>query len=125
MKAIRLFPIVLTLFLGAMVSSPVTAIPTLQLYIEGATYDPLTESWSIATDFPGFINLWVIGNVGQYGPIYDVRLAAAVRADETGTITLTPTTATPGLLPAPGDPSVPPSPTLLQISLLLQDRFLN
>ncbi|GBC98038.1 hypothetical protein HRbin17_00533 [bacterium HR17] len=96
--------------LALLSAMPLHAIPTLQLYIEGATYDPATESWRIVTG--GELKLWVIGNVGRYGTIHDVRLAAAVKADETGTITIEPSTATPGLLPSPGDPSFPPSPTL-------------
>lgn len=70
-------------------ANKVGAIPTLQLYIEGATYDPVTETWVITQ--PEF-TLWVIGDVGHFGTIYDVKLAAAVRSDEYGSITLTPTT---------------------------------
>jgi len=81
------------------------AVPTLQLYIEGATYDTVTESWVITTTNP-FI-LWVIGDVQSFGTIYDVKLAVAYSSSETGTITFTPTTATPELLPFPGDPSTP------------------
>lgn len=87
------------------------AIPTLQLYIEGATYDPVTDSWVIVTADP-FI-LWVLGNVGQVGTIYDVKLAAAFSSSETGTITITPTTASPGLLPLSGDPSNPLAPSFI------------
>ncbi len=79
-----------------------TAIPVLQLYIEGATYDESTETWWIGHS-P--FTLLVIGNVEQFGTIYDVRLAAAVPSNEAGTITLAPTTAT-----VVSDPSVPPPP---------------
>lgn len=80
-----------------------SAIPALQLYIEGATYDSQTETWVITE--PVF-KLWVIGNVGQFGTIYDVKLAAAVKSDESGTITLTPTTTS-----LVYDPSTPPEPS--------------
>jgi hypothetical protein len=51
------------------------AIPTLQVYIPGATYDTATETWVI--DAAGSFELWVVGNTDQ-GSIYDVKLAAAV-----------------------------------------------
>jgi hypothetical protein len=79
------------------------ALPTLQLYIEGATYDPTTETWVIGKS--EFV-LWVIGDVQKFGTIYDVKLAAAVRSNESGTITLTPTTTS-----LVEDPSSPPDPT--------------
>jgi len=79
------------------------ALPTLQLYIEGATYDPNTETWVIGK--PEFV-LWVIGDVQKFGTIYDVKLAAAVKSDESGTITLKPTTTS-----LVDDPSEPPTPT--------------
>lgn len=79
------------------------ALPTLQLYIEGATYDPNTETWVIGKS--EFV-LWVIGDVQKFGAIYDVKLAAAVRSNESGNITLTPTTTH-----LVTDPSLPPTPT--------------
>lgn len=88
------------------------AISELQLYIEHGTYtqkdnpaDP--ESWLTSL---GSFKLWVIGNVGAKGTIYDVQLAVAHAATETGTITLTPTKATAGLLPSTGDNSTPIAP---------------
>ena len=83
----------------------IAAIPALQLYIEGATYDHQTETWVITE--PVF-TLWVIGNVEQFGTIYDVKLAAAVKSNENGTISLTPTTASASLVT---DPSTPPTPS--------------
>lgn len=93
--------VLLVTLIGAVVGQG-NAIPVLQLYIEGATYDPVNETWLVTR--PSF-TLWVIGNVEGFGTIYDVRLAAAVRNNEEGTITLTPTTTT--LL---FDPSLPPQP---------------
>lgn len=80
------------------------AVPTLQLYIEGSTYDAATESWSITS--PSF-TLWVLGETDKNGTIYDVNLSIAHMTGETGTISLTSTTATAGLLPSPGDSSTP------------------
>lgn len=70
----------------------VTALPTLQLYIEGATYDPNDETWVI---YDREFILWVIGDVQRFGTIYDVKLAAVVKSNEMGSISLTPTTASP------------------------------
>jgi hypothetical protein len=85
-------------------SKPVFAIPALQIYIEGSTYDPSTETWVISTADP--FKLWVLGDVEQYGPISGVKLSAAVFTSELpGSITLTPTTTT--LLT---DPLAPVSP---------------
>lgn len=78
------------------------AVPALQLYIEGATYDSSSESWVLSG--AGSFNLWVIGNVAAR-PIYDVKLAAAVATSETGSITLVPTTT--GLITDPSTPIVP------------------
>lgn len=55
------------------------AIPELQLYLEGATYDATTESWFIESyDTREPLRLWAIGNTGNNsGPITDVKLAIA------------------------------------------------
>lgn len=59
------------------------AIPDLQIYIPGATYDTSTETWIINSyDY----ELWVIGSNVD---IYDVKFAAAVPTDEDGTIDVT------------------------------------
>lgn len=84
--------------------SKVAAIPALQLYIEGATYDPNKETWVILE--PKF-TLWVIGNVQQFGTIYNVNLAAAVKSNETGEIKLTPTLATISAVQDQNKPSDP------------------
>ncbi len=68
------------------------AIPTLQVYLDGATYDAATETWILSNS--GTFNLWVMGQWGrgELG-IYDVKLAAAVSSGETGAISFAPTTA--------------------------------
>lgn len=72
------------------------AIPNLQLYIDGATYDTTSETWI----YPGYeYDLWAIGADSDYKPknhgwvyqtIEDVKIAAAVRPGQTGSITITP-----------------------------------
>ncbi len=53
----------------------------LQLYIEGATYDAVTESWTktVASDGGDALRLWAIGNTGAVlgNTIHDVKLAIA------------------------------------------------
>lgn len=76
-----------------------SAIPILQLYIEGANYNSATESWEFVANSPGdnTFRLWVIGNVagpGGKGTIKDVRIAASFDSNFPAPgISLTPTTA--------------------------------
>ena len=94
------------IFLGA--TAGVFAEPALQLYLEGATYDSATETWTLAT--AGDFKLWVIAWTGDgKGAIEDVKLSAAYAAGESPTITLTPWT-TDGL-GGFTDPSTPGAPT--------------
>jgi hypothetical protein len=86
---------------------PAQAIPALQIFIEGAIYDADSESW-IATNQPE-LKLWVVGNVGHWGPISEVQLVAAYRTSETGTISITPTTTSLLDDPSVPDPVGPPS----------------
>ena len=95
-------------------TATVQAEPALQIWLDGAAYDPTTETWVINSSS---FDLWVIGNVGQFGTISSVRLVAAVLTSETGGgagISLTSTTTT-GLDDIPnlgdlGDPSAPIAP---------------
>ena len=78
------------------------AVPVLQIYIEGATYDTNTETWTTSdTEF----DLWVIGDVDAHGPILGVKLTASFFG-VSGTMTLTPTTTS-----AITDPSTPAAPS--------------
>lgn len=89
------------------------AVPILQLYVEGATYDNSTETWVLTGG--GTIRLWTIGNVagpGGAGTIEDVKLSIAYAAGATPTFSLTPTT-TNGY-GGFADPSTAAAPTLLQ-----------
>lgn len=78
--------------------SSVDAVPHLQLYIDGATYDAGTDTWT-TTD--STFDLWIIGNVEKMGPLTDVHVAMAFKGMG-GTVSLTPKTTTLLL-----DPSVP------------------
>jgi hypothetical protein len=97
-------------------ASAAHAIPVLQLYVEGSTYDEGTETW-VLTGAGDPVTLWTIGNVdgpGSHGSIHDVRLSIAY-ADPGGaepTISLTPTTT--GGLGGFTDPSTPGAPTYIQ-----------
>ena len=95
-------------------ASPVSAIPNLQLYIEGATYDAGTETW-VATG-GDTVRLWCIGAVGEVGNILDVRLAVAyVPENGAVTVNLTPTQAGgTGSYSGVNDPSTPSAATYLR-----------
>src|SRR3990172_11108618 len=90
------------LMVGDFLISTAMAIPTLQLYIEGSTYDTDTDTWVIATTSP--FKLWVIGDVGAYGPITDVKLSAAVSTSEIVGSSISLSSSTTGLI---ADPSTP------------------
>ena len=92
------------LVLGCIWAAPALAIPTLQVYIEGAEYDQDLDTW--VTENSSF-RLWVIGNVEAVGTIFDVHLTAAFLTGETGSITVT--AAQTALL---NDPSVSDVPSL-------------
>jgi len=74
--------------MACLVATPAGAVPDLQIYIEGATYDAASETW--VTESPSF-DLQVIG---ANDVISDVKLCAAlIPADtdpSTGSITFTP-----------------------------------
>jgi hypothetical protein len=82
------------LVLACLMATPASAVPDLQIYIEGATYDPVSQTW--VTGDSEF-DLQVIGANDQ---IYDVKLAAALIPGDTdpgtGSITFTPVGFTPG-----------------------------
>lgn len=57
-----------------------SAVPTLQVYIEGASYDAGDESWKITSPSNAPLRMWAVGNVagpGGKGPITDVKAAFA------------------------------------------------
>ena len=67
-----------------LVAQVATAVPLLQLYVEGGEYDSVTETWVVEMqDDP--IRVWVIGNTSSpQGPIFDVMLALAYDSPEDG-----------------------------------------
>src|SRR3989339_1147468 len=103
-KYLCILILIVTVFCGLIKSAE--AVPSLQLYAEGAIFDSLTETWisSSATDF----NLQVIG---ANNVIEDVYLAIAVPTGETGTITVNSTAIGPFVFGTPitGDGSYLPT----------------
>jgi hypothetical protein len=78
LKALFVCLLAVAMFFG--LSSKAVAIPELQIYIEGATYDSDTEKWVVDASAGDTITLWVIGNVngpGGKGNISNVQLVAA------------------------------------------------
>lgn len=108
----------MALALLACLAPGVHAVPALQLYVEGATYDYDHESWVFEAIAGEAFKLWVIGNVGTYGPISNVRIAVVYPDPLDGDggsldISLTPTTT--GGFGGFTDPSAPIAPTWLQV----------
>lgn len=85
---------------------PAAAVPNLQLFVEGAIFDTVTETW-VTSHVPDF-NLQVIG---ANRTIDDVSLAIAVPVGETGAITINSTAIGPYTfgIPIIGDGSSLPS----------------
>lgn len=86
------------------VASPAFAVPLLQTYIVGSSYDTDSETW-ITTN--SSFELWIVGNL-HFGAIEQVQLSVAHATGETGTVTITPTMAS--LL---ADPSLPSTPSFV------------
>jgi hypothetical protein len=92
LKALFVCSLVVAMFFS--LSSTAMAIPQLQIYIEGATYDTETEKWVVDASSGDTITLWVIGNVsgpGGQGGISDVHLVAAYQEDGGSAPTIDPT----------------------------------
>lgn len=112
-----------TFALLAAVSLSVKAVPVLQLYVEGASYDTEHESWVFAVTDGDPIRLWVIGNIsgpGGKGAIEGVKLSIVYPDPLPGdsgsavSINITPTTTGGfGGFTDPGTPT-PPAPIHLQ-----------
>lgn len=102
----------------ALMATPAQAIPLLQLYIEGATYDDGSETWEITAPTDQPLRLWAIGNVdgpGGKGTLSNVRLAIAYDSvfGPAPSFTITPSTT--GGYGGFVDPSIAPSPTFLGV----------
>ena len=101
---------------------PAHAVPQLQLYVEGATYNTDHESWVFDLTSGDPLRLWVIGNVegpGGHGTIRDVKLSfvypdpVPLNGGPDVSITLTPSTT--GGFGGYTDTSTPIAPTWLQV----------
>ena len=108
------------LFIG---NTSVFAVPVLQLYVEGASYDQDHESWVFEAVEGDPIRLWVIGNVagpGGQGTIYDVKLsivyADPMPGDGGSGVSFGLTGSTTGGYGGFFDPSTPGDPSLTQIN---------
>lgn len=108
---------VLAAVLGfTLVPAAAQAVPVLQLYVEGSTYDTDHESWVFAPNSGDPIRLWVIGNVngnGGKGTIVDVKLAIAYE-DPGTSVTISLTSLTTGGYGGFTDPSTPAAASHLQ-----------
>lgn len=104
----------LAVFALAVGAKDAAAVPILQVYVEGGTYNQTTESWEVTSDGP--IRLWTIGNVsgpGGSGAISDVRLAISYDSTYSDlAVALTPSTT--GGFNGVADPSTPDAPQLIQ-----------
>jgi hypothetical protein len=118
----RLFnALLLTAILWFVGGAPAHAVPILQLYVEGAVYDPGHQSWVFDLTAGAPLRLWAIGNVdgpGGKGLIENVRLSAVYpdvtpMAADAG-FTLTPSTT--GGLGGFVDSSTPVDPTFIQFN---------
>jgi hypothetical protein len=98
----RFLPLVAAAGLTLMASAA-QAIPALQLYIDGATYDSVNETWVVSSNS---FDLWVLGDVGHSGAIYGVNLVGSGYGS--GTVSITPTTTANPI--AGADPSTPSAP---------------
>lgn len=88
---------ILTGMLLALAPAASYAYPSLQLYVDGSTYDETTQSWTInASKF----DIWIIGDLKNKN-IYDVKLTTTFYGLD-GSISFTPKTTT-----KLTDPSVP------------------
>jgi hypothetical protein len=91
-------------------AAPAHAVPKLQLYIQGASWDATDESW--VTTSSSF-RLWVVGDANT-APITDVTLVAAYNAiNPPGFVDLSIAPGTTGGFGGFTDPSTPVAPTFL------------
>ncbi len=96
-------------------AAPSHAVPALQIYIQGATYDSADETWVTSASVFSPIRLWVVGNVdgpGGKGDLFDVRAAFSYGLNA-GSVFLDIAPVTTGGYGGFFDPSTPVGPTLL------------
>jgi hypothetical protein len=105
----------LSAILLTVLAAPANAVPALQIYIQGAIYDSVDETWVATASVFSPIRLWIVGNVdgpGGTGELYDVRAAFSYGSDA-GNVSLEITPVTTGGYGGFYDPSTPTGPTLL------------
>lgn len=93
--------VLFVLALVAFAAPAANAIPHLQIYIEGATFDGTLETWVITSNS---FKLWIAGDVSKDGTIFDVKLAASMYGTS-GTVSISPTTT--ALVTDPSTPGAP------------------
>lgn len=96
------------------VSTPCYAVPALQIYLQGATYEESTDTWVASSS--DTLKLWVIGDVGRLGAIADVKLSAAYDAAFTPTFSFTPSQT--GDYLGYTDSTTPATPTYIQTQVV-------
>jgi hypothetical protein len=102
--------VVVATVVGALAASaPAHAVPSLQLYLDGATYDTTDESWVLSSSSP--VTLWLIGNPATAGgaDLTNLHIIAGYDSADAGavTITLSPTTTGDSLFTDSSLPAVP------------------
>mgnify|MGYP003628506951 FL=1 len=103
----------IALLVGTAGFNAAQAVPTMQIYLEGGVYNPLTETW-VASAANGPARLWVIGTPGNKGAITDVKLVAGYSsANGAGAVSISATSSTTGGFGGFTDPSTPGAPTAL------------
>lgn len=106
----------LAAFAGLLLPAPAHAVPLLQLYIEGATYNQSTDTWELDRPIDQPLRLWTIGNVagpGGKGTIFDAKLAISYESAFGGSPSFVLTPSTTNGLGGFTDPSTAASPTFL------------
>ena len=111
MKSLKILVMAATAIGTLAASVPANAVPALQLYLDGVTYDTADDSWVLSSTSP--VMLWLVGNPATAGgaDLSNLHIVAGYGAADAGavTITLSPTTAGNSLFT---DTSLPAIPTL-------------
>tara|TARA_Y100001934_G_C12293985_1_gene746355 strand:+ start:411 stop:1181 length:771 start_codon:yes stop_codon:yes gene_type:complete len=95
--------------------APASAVPTLQVYIEGAVCDDEAETWKITSPSNKPLRLWAGGNVDGprgKGPIFDVKAAFAYSSG-VGNVTIDIASSTTNGFGGFTDPSTPDAATYI------------
>jgi hypothetical protein len=82
---------VMALGVLALLAGRASAEPVLQLYVEGASYNTATATWTISSSIGDSIKLWVIADTGSRGPVDNVKLFLAGSAADNLQYSISPT----------------------------------